>query len=198
MEGSSNASQRREDADKQPEKTPTKTLQTGLEIRLRRGQMQSKTTTPPQAGSSIDIAAQGEDRSGHHDDPSDDSDTEESRHMGKDDLATDKSTTDDPASASNEFGGLPKELREMIWESSWCTRLVRPTIPQCLSPQMHAHGVPCATCSRQLARAPARDPSVAFVNHEARDCARNIAKALSVWTRSIFPDVTQPISRRVF
>lgn len=198
MEESSGASLRREDADEQPEKTPTRTLQTDPGVRLQRGQLQSDTTTSPQAESSIDIAAQEENRSGRPDNPSDDDDADDGQNLSKNELTADTDSTDDPAKIPNKFGGLPKELREMVWESAWCTRLVRPTMPQCPSPQLHTHGAPCTTCFMPLTYASARDPSIAFVNHEARDCARNIAKPLSVWSRSIFPNVTEPISRRVF
>lgn len=198
MEGSSDASLRRGDADEQPEITPPKTLQTDPEVRLQRGQLQSDTTTSPQAGSSIDVVAPDGNRSGRPDNPSDDDDADEGHNSSKDGLAADKNSTDDPAKTPNKFGGLPKELREMVWESAWCTRLVRPTMPQCPSPQLHNHGAPCTTCFMPLTYASARDPSTAFVNHEARECARNIAKPLSVWSRSIFPNVTEPISRRIF
>lgn len=198
MEEPSDASLRRGDADEQPEKTPPRTLQTDPEVRLQRGQLQSDTTTPPQAGSSIDVAAPDGNRSGRPDNPSDDDDADEGYNSSKDGLAADKNSTDDPAGTPNKFGGLPKELREMVWEGAWCTRLVRPTMPQCPSPQLHTHGAPCTTCFMPLTYASARDPSIAFVNHEARECARNSAKPLSVWSRSIFPNVTEPISRRVF
>ncbi|ROV90218.1 hypothetical protein VMCG_10253 [Cytospora schulzeri] len=163
MEDSSETSQRLEDVDgpgdtEQQEEAPTQSSQADFESHLRMEQ--------PQAGSLLDLAAQDENRNGRHDVP-----------IGN-------STIGDPAKISIGFGSLSKEMRELVWESAWCTRLVRSDLPPCLHRQMHDPGVLCDACFRRLTRVPARDPSVAFVSHEARDCAWKRAKALALtlWT----------------